>query len=58
MSKLQSYVHGTSDTPLLGLTVGACFDQAVKRNRDGEALVVPHQNIRWTYTQLARKAIC
>jgi len=52
MSETQSYVHGVSETPLLGLTVDACFEAAVAGYPDNEALVVPHQDIRWTYRQL------
>lgn len=49
---VQSYVHGTSDKPLIGDTVGVHFDAAAARWGDREALVVPHQNIRWTYAEL------
>ena len=52
MSEMQSYVHGVSDTSLLGLTVGACFEAAVASHPDGEALVVPHQHVRWSYCKL------
>ena len=48
----QSYVHGASTTPLLGDTIGRNFDQSVEKWRDREALVVIHQNIRWTYGDL------
>ena len=54
MPEQPSYVHGVSETPLMGLTVGACFDRAVARHRDREALVVPHQDVRWTYAELSR----
>lgn len=49
-----SYVHGASDISLLGDTIGAHFDQAVRRWPHAEALVVRHQNIRWTYSELQR----
>src|SRR3990172_11518886 len=53
MAKLtQSYVHGASGTPLMGRTVGAFFDDAARRWPDGAALVVRHQDVRWTYGQL------
>jgi len=48
----QSYVHGTSDTTLIGDTIGVYFDKAVARWRDRDALVVRHQNIRWTWGEL------
>ena len=55
MSETQSYVHGVSETPLLGLTVGACFEAAVASFPENEALVVPHQDIRWTYRELKKE---
>jgi len=50
-----SYVHGASPTPLLGLTVGALFDRAAERWPDNLALVVRHQDVRWTYRGLKRE---
>ncbi len=47
-----SYVSGTSDTPLLGMTIGAAFDQTVARFPDREALVSRHQGLRYTWAQL------
>lgn len=56
MTKLtMSYVHGVSPTPLLGQTVGQLFDKAVERWPGNEALVVRHQEIRWTYRDLKRE---
>ena len=50
-----SYVHGVSLTPLFGLTVGQLFDTTVARWPDNEALVVRHQDIRWTWRQLQQE---
>ena len=50
--RTQSYVHGASPAPLIGETIGRNFDASVERWGDREALVVRHQNIRWTYRQL------
>lgn len=50
-----SYVCGVSDQPLRYETVGECLDNTVARFPDREALVVRHQNIRWTYTELQRQ---
>src|ERR671924_462493 len=47
-----SYVSGSSDTPLLGLTIGEMFDQSVAAHPDQEALIVRHQALRYTYRQL------
>ena len=51
----QSYVNGTSDKPLLGDTVGAHFDKAVARWHNRDALVVRHQEIRWTWAELKQR---
>jgi fatty-acyl-CoA synthase len=47
-----SYASGTSDVPLLGLTIGDLFDRTVARHPDHEALVSRHQGLRYTYRQL------
>ncbi|MGB5236737.1 MAG: AMP-binding protein [Flavobacteriaceae bacterium] len=47
-----SYSCGLCDKPLLGITIGDKFDEIVNRFPDNEALVVPHQNKRFTYSQL------
>lgn len=51
----KSYTHGASDKPLLSDTIGAHLDRIAARDPDHEALVVPHQNIRWSYDQLRRQ---
>ena len=52
MSAILSYVHGAGDVSLLGHTIGSCFDETVDQFGDREALIVPYQNIRWTWSQL------
>lgn len=47
-----SYVSGASEAPLLGITIGDMFDNIVARYGDQEALVVRHQNLRYTYRAL------
>jgi fatty-acyl-CoA synthase len=47
-----SYVHGASDVPLLGETIGENLRQTVERFPDCEALVVRHQGYRATYAEL------
>jgi fatty-acyl-CoA synthase len=48
----QSYVHGASPVPLIGDTIGVHFDKAAARWGEREALVVRHQQVRWTYREL------
>ncbi len=52
MSKTSSYVCGTSQQPLIYQTIGDAFAQAVEQWADKEAIVVRHQDIRWSYRQL------
>src|SRR5579864_1590881 len=47
-----SYVHGASETPFIGDTIGVYFDRTVERHGDRDALIVRHQGIRWTYREL------
>ena len=55
VDKRLSYVHGASNEPLKGQTVGACFDDIATRCPDREALVVNHQDVRWTYAELRER---
>lgn len=50
--KKYSYTSGTSDEPLLGLTIGDAFEETVSRFPKNEAVVSRHQDIRYTYEQL------
>ncbi len=43
------------ETPLIEATIGDFFDAVVEKYPDREALVVCHQNIRWTYRELQKK---
>ncbi len=56
MPKLtESYVRGDTSIPLIDETIGVHFDKVVARWPDSEALVVRHQGIRWTYSQLQKQ---
>ncbi|MGB6537450.1 MAG: AMP-binding protein [Xanthobacteraceae bacterium] len=48
----QSYVHGASDKPLIGETIGQFFDAACARWAERPALVVRQQGLRMSYGQL------
>ncbi|ORL58150.1 AMP-binding protein [Pseudomonas putida] len=48
-----SYTRGRQDRPLLTQTIGQAFDATVARNPDGEALVVRHQGLRYSWRALA-----
>ncbi|MFT4677036.1 MAG: fatty-acyl-CoA synthase, partial [Candidatus Azotimanducaceae bacterium] len=47
----KSYLCGSAEQPLLYETIGACFDRIAATFGDREALVVRHQNIRWTFSE-------
>ncbi|MQM39186.1 3-[(3aS,4S,7aS)-7a-methyl-1,5-dioxo-octahydro-1H-inden-4-yl]propanoyl:CoA ligase [wastewater metagenome] len=51
----RSYVHGASEQPLNGETVGRCFDRVVDEHGSREALVCRAEDIRWTWRELAAR---
>ena len=51
----QSYAHGASSKSLIGETIGVHFDKVAERVPGRPALVVRHQNVRWTYGELKAK---
>jgi fatty-acyl-CoA synthase len=51
-----SYVSGNTESALIGATIGAYLDDIARRNGACEALVVPHQRVRWTYAQLKARS--
>jgi fatty-acyl-CoA synthase len=54
--KIDSYVCGISDAPLLGETIGRALDRAAARWGDRAALVSPSHNVRWTWKEFAERA--
>src|SRR6516162_846217 len=52
-----SYVHGASDRPLLGETIGENFDRIAAVHADREALVDRPSGRRWTYAELHRDVL-
>jgi len=46
-----SYTCGTSEFPLLGMTMGEMIDHIAAEYPETEAIVSVHQNIRWTYRE-------
>ncbi len=51
-----SYVHGAHSLPLIGDTIGAHLDRIAERHPDRDALVIPHQCVRWSWLQLRERA--
>ena len=52
-----SYVHGASDRPLLGETIGENFNRIAATHADREALVDRPSGRRWTYAELHRDVL-
>src|SRR5271167_2782565 len=53
--KLDSYVCGISEAPLLGDTIGRSLDRAAGRWANREALVSPSHGVRWTWQEFAER---
>ena len=51
-----SYVRGDTAPALIGATIGAYLDEVARRYGTREALVIPHQQVRWTYAELKRRS--
>ncbi|NNK77285.1 MAG: AMP-binding protein [Litoreibacter sp.] len=47
-----SYEHGVSDIALMGVTVGNLLRRTAVEFPENEALVVPYQDVRWSYREL------
>jgi fatty-acyl-CoA synthase len=50
-----SYVHGVSTQPLIGETIGRHFDRICAAHGSREALIVRHQGVRLTYSELRQQ---
>src|SRR5215469_63533 len=51
-----SYVHGASDQPLIGETIGQFFDEVCVKWASRPALIVRHQKVSFSYGEL-RQAV-
>ncbi|MGB0091667.1 MAG: AMP-binding protein [Solirubrobacteraceae bacterium] len=50
-----SYIHGTSPSALIGETIGENLDRIVATYPERDALVVRHQDVRWTYADFGAR---
>src|SRR6184192_1635446 len=50
-----SFVHGLDSAPLRFETIGQALDASVVKWGSQDALIVRHQDIRWTYTELKQR---
>jgi len=51
-----SFVHGLDSEPLRFETIGQALQASVLKWGSRDALIVRHQNIRWSYTELKQRA--
>ncbi len=51
-----SHATGAATPPLLEHTIGQALDATVAAHGQREALVVPHQGVRWSWAELAERA--
>lgn len=54
-TSLLSYVHGASDVPMLGETIGALIDRIAARWPDQPALVAHLQGVHWSYARFRKE---
>ena len=50
-----SFVEGAGDAPLKYETIGRAFDETARRFAQRDALIVPSQQVRWSYAELERR---
>ena len=50
-----SYYCGASTTQIIYETIGVYFDRICEQHPDQDALIVRHQNVRWSYGELQKK---
>ncbi|SCK21186.1 AMP-binding protein [Vogesella sp. LIG4] len=55
MSLHPSYVHGGSEQPLIGQTIGQFFDAACQRHAARDGLIVRQQGVRWSYAEFGEQ---
>ena len=53
-----SFVHGVSDTPLIYKTIGKLLDEAAVSYAGKQAIVVRHQGVRLSYSELNERVNC
>jgi len=52
----ESYVRGDRSAALIEETIGAYLDKVARRDSTRLALVVSHQGVRWTYSELKARS--
>jgi fatty-acyl-CoA synthase len=52
---IPSFVHGLDPAPLRYETIGQAFDTSAAAWGTRDALIVRHQNVRWTYAELKQR---
>ncbi len=55
MNTLTSAYYKGPSAPLIDMTIGEKFERIVNANPEHPAIIMPHQNIRWTYAEFNRE---
>lgn len=50
-----SYIHGTSDQPLISEHISQRLRSTTQKYPDNIAIISQHQNIKWTYEEFNQK---
>ena len=50
-----SFVEGSREVPLKSETIGQAFDEVARRFERRDALIVPTQQVRWSYAELKQR---
>ncbi len=54
-ASVPAYAQGANTPALLECTIGQALAQTAERFADREALVVPHQGVRWSWSELLHR---
>ena len=52
---MEAIATGPTDPPLIRQTIGDNLRETIARHGDRDALVAPHQDIRWTYSEFGER---
>jgi len=50
-----SHLSGSTDTPLMNMSIGSLLDRAVAQYPNNKAIISSHQNVRLSYTEFSQR---
>jgi len=54
-NKYMSHLSGSTDTPLMNMSIGSLLDRAVAQYPNNKAIISSHQNVRLSYTEFSQR---